>query len=84
MSSVDLRRRHGLVVSFQQTQNVAVRRCLRKEALDDVSGNVGQAEVAAAETVGQALVVQSHQVQNGRVEIVDVDFVFGGVPAEFV
>jgi len=46
----------GLVVSFQQAQtpetDVASRRCLRKEALDNASGNVGQAEVAAAETVG--------------------------------
>ncbi len=50
----------------------------------DIPADIGQAVVAAAVAVGQLFVVDAHQVQDGGVEIVDVDFVFHGVPAEFV
>ena len=46
--------------------------------------HIGQAEVAALEFVGQLLVVDAHAVQDGGVEVVDVDGVFGDVVAEVV
>jgi len=45
---------------------------------------VGQAEVAALEFVGQAFVVDTEQVQDRRLEVVDVDGVFGRVVGEVV
>ena len=51
---------------------------------DHVAVNVGQAVVAAAVAVGQLLVVEAHQVQDRRVQVVDVDLVLDGVPAELV
>ena len=51
---------------------------------DDVSTDVGQAEIAAGVAIGQLLVVQAQQVQDRRVQIVDVDLVFDGVIAVFV
>ena len=44
--------------------------------------HVGQPEIAALEAVGQLRVVEAEQVQDGGVEIVDVDSVGGGVDAE--
>ena len=41
-------------------------------------------EVAAAVAVGQAFVVQPEEVQNGRVQIVDVHFVFRSVVAVII
>ncbi len=46
--------------------------------------NVGQAKIAALETIGQLLVVETEQVEDGRVEVVDVDFVFGRIEAEVI
>ena len=37
--------------------------------------HVGQAEIAALEAVGQLGVVEAEQVQDGGVEVVDVDSV---------
>jgi len=49
--------------------------------VNDFTVDVCQAEVAAAVAVGQAFVVQPEEVQNGRVQIVDVHFVLRGVVA---
>ena len=46
--------------------------------------HVGEAEVAALEAVGELGVVEAEQVQDGGVEVVDVDLVLDGVEAEFV
>ena len=46
--------------------------------------DVGQAEVAAAVAVRQLLVVEAHQVQDRRVQVVDVDAVLDRVEAELV
>src|SRR6187401_3188153 len=56
----------------------------RDDVLHDAAAHVGEAEVAAAVAVGQALVVDAHEVQNRRVQVVDVDLVLDGVPAEVV
>ena len=57
---------------------------LRQEVVDNFSGDVGQAEVAALPAVGQAEVVDAQQVQHGGVQIVDVDHIFHRVVAQFV
>ena len=46
--------------------------------------DVGEAEVAAAVAVGEAGVVEAHLVQDGGVQVVDVDAVFDGDEAEVV
>src|SRR6186997_1821034 len=46
---------------------------LGKHFLDYVTGNVCQPEVAALEAVGELEMVETEEMQNGGVEIVDVD-----------
>ena len=46
--------------------------------------DVGQAEVPAAVAVDQLFVVQAEEVQDGGVEIVDVDSVFDGLETKIV
>ena len=46
--------------------------------------HVGQTEMAALEFVGQAFVVDAQQVHDRRLEVVDVDGVFGRVVGEVV
>ena len=43
--------------------------------LDHLAVDVGQPEVAAGVPVGESLVVQPQQVQDGRVQVVDVHLV---------
>ena len=52
--------------------------------MGDFTVHISQAEVASAVPKGQFFVVDSHQVQQRRVEIVDVHFLLGSVPAEVV
>ena len=59
-------------------------RASRQQVADHVAGDVGEAEVAAAEAIGQPLVVDAEQVQDGGVQVVDVDRVRGDVVAEVV
>ena len=46
--------------------------------------HVGEAEVAAGVVVGETFVVEAEEVEDGSLEIVDVDFVFGDVEAELI
>ena len=50
----------------------------------DFSVDVRQAEVATAVSIGELLVVEPHQVQNGGMEIVYMHGVLGGGTAELV
>lgn len=54
------------------------------QLFNDISMNVGEAEVAASVTEGEPLVIEAKQVEERGVEIVNVDFVFDGLKAEFV
>ena len=56
----------------------------RQDLLDHLPVHVGQAEVAAGVAVRQLLVVEAQQVQDRRVQIVDVDLVLDGGEAELV
>ncbi len=57
---------------------------LCENRLEEIPGDVGQAEVAAVEAVGQLRVVEAHQVQDRGVDVVDVDSVLDGLVAELV
>ena len=46
--------------------------------------HIRQAKFAALEAVGEPLVVDTEQVHDGGLEVVDVDRVFGNVVAEVV
>ena len=48
------------------------------------AGDVGQAEVATGVAIGQPGMVEAEQVQDGGVEVVDVDGAFDGAVAELV
>ena len=46
--------------------------------------DIGEPVIAAAVTVGQLLVIESHLIENGRVQVVDVDTVLDGRAAEHI
>ena len=46
--------------------------------------DIGQPEVASAIAVGEFFVIDTHEVQQRGVKIVDVHPFFGGVPAELI
>jgi len=55
-----------------------------EEGGDDVAVDVGEAEGAALVGEGEALVVEAEEVEEGGVEVVDVDAVFGDLEADLV
>src|ERR1051325_10060402 len=55
-----------------------------QQLVDDLPLDVGQPKIAALKPEREFFVIEAEQVQDGRVEIVDVDAVFDGVEAEFV
>ena len=64
-----------------------LRRLLRpsgQDGLDDVAGDVGEAETAPVVGIGELLVIKAEEVEDGGVEVMDIDLVHGGFVAEFV
>src|SRR5262249_27812397 len=57
---------------------------LRKDLLDDVAEHVGESEIAARVAIGQLLVIDSEQMQDRRVQVVDVDLPLDGTVAVLV
>src|SRR4051794_24700708 len=55
-----------------------------EEVFDHLAVNVGEAEVTALKAVGELLVVEAQQMEDGGLQIVDVDFVAGDGKAELV
>src|ERR1043166_5052057 len=55
-----------------------------EHVLHDAAGDVGQAEAATQMTVRQALVVEAHEVEDRRVEVMDVDGVLDRVESVVV
>src|SRR5438445_7389270 len=51
----------------------------RQNLVHHAAAHIGESEVAAGVAVRQLLVVQAEEVQQGRVQVVDVDLVLGGV-----
>jgi len=54
------------------------------DVIDDVAVDIGQAKVPPGVTVGQTFVVQPQQVQDRRVEVVNVYGIFFDVIADVV
>ena len=54
------------------------------DRFDDFAVNIGEPEVAAGVAVSEFSVIEAELIQDGRVEVVDVDFVFDGLEAEVV
>ena len=57
---------------------------LREELFDNLAVNIGEPEVTPLKSVGEFGVIEAEKVHDGRVQIMNVDFVLGGVEAEFV
>src|SRR5689334_23179306 len=55
-----------------------------EQLLHDVAVNVGEPELAPLELVGELGVVQSHQMKNGGVKIVDLHWIFNDVVTKIV
>ena len=56
----------------------------RQDILHDMSVDIGEAKIPAGVSVGQIFVIQSHEVKNGGVEIMDMDLIFHGREAKLV
>lgn len=57
---------------------------LRQQRFHDMAVDVCEAEVAALEAVGELGVIESKEVHDGGVEVVDVDAVFDNVEPKFI
>ncbi len=57
-------------------------RQLGEESLHHLVFDIGQAEVAVGVALGQRFVVEAEKMQDGDVEVVDVDFSLGDAQAE--
>src|SRR5437762_10124401 len=55
-----------------------------QEVFDEFAFNVGEAEIAALEAIGQFGVIESEEMQECGVKVVNVDLVFDDVESEFV
>lgn len=60
-------------------------RCLREDVFDGVVFfDAGETEVEAVDAVGEVFVVEAEGVEDGGLDVVDVDGIFDGVEAEFI
>ena len=57
---------------------------LSQNFFHDLSVDVGETEVSSLEAVGELFVVEAEEVEEGGVEVVDVDFAVDHSEAEFV
>src|SRR5436190_1017483 len=57
---------------------------LRQHLADDLAVHVRQAEVAAAEAVREAQMIQAHKVQQRRMQIVNRDAILDGAMSDLV
>src|SRR6187402_1376919 len=57
---------------------------LRQYLFDHMPRDIGEAKVAALEAVRQAFVVESQEVQNRSLQVVDVDGIFHAVIAQLI
>src|SRR5438270_12515903 len=52
---------------------------LSNDAFDNFAMHVREAEISALEAVRQLQMIQPEQMQNGRIQIVNMHFVLGGI-----
>tara|TARA_B100000519_G_C13837003_1_gene247707 strand:+ start:47 stop:451 length:405 start_codon:yes stop_codon:yes gene_type:complete len=50
---------------------------LRDQVFDNLSVNIGEAKIPALEAIGQSLVIETEQMHDGRLEIMNMYFIFG-------
>src|SRR5262245_13404798 len=67
-----------------KSTSLIYRHRLGDQLLDHVAVDVREAEVAARVAVGELLVVEAHQLEDRRLEIVDVDALLHRLEAELV
>ena len=77
MGKARILRKWGSVVFLQQ-------RGSGDDGLNDVPGNIGEPEVTAGVAVGELFVVESKEVQDGGVKVVNMHTVVNGTKTEFV
>src|SRR3954470_2231920 len=58
--------------------------CSSQQSRHDLAVDIGQPEVTALETVGKFGVIEAEAMENGRLEIVDGDFILRDVVPEFI
>lgn len=56
----------------------------RQDVLNNVSVDIGETKIPTGIAVGQVFVIEAHEMKDGGVEIVDVDFVLHGSETKFV
>ncbi len=56
----------------------------RKNPVDDRSFNIRQPEISSAVSISQPFMIKPQQMQNGRVEIMDMNFVLCRIKAELI
>src|SRR6185312_7819947 len=71
-------------ITWTRVPAIFIETRLREKLFDNVSGDVGQTEIAALETVRELGVIETEAIENRRVEVMDVDLVLDDVEAEVV
>ena len=66
------------------TLNTEVPKKSRKDFVDHTTTEIGEAIITAVVAVSELFVIETEEVEQCGVEVVDVDFVFHGFVAEFV
>ena len=56
----------------------------RDDVFDDMAGDIGQAIVTAVVAVGELFVIEPEHVEDGGVEVVDVDLILSDADAAVV
>ena len=64
----------------EQTQRLR----LRQDLADNFTFHISKTEIPALEAVGKFLVIEAQQVKDRRLQVVDVDRIFGDAEAEIV
>ena len=52
--------------------------------MDNPAVDIRETKIAAAVSVGEAFMVETHQMQYGGMKVVDMNLVFDGEEAEFI
>lgn len=67
----------ALIRATASDRNVAppwlILRCLRQQILHDMPMHVGEAEIATLKMIGELFVIESQQLQNRCLQIIDMD-----------
>ena len=57
---------------------------LGQDLVDDFTVDIGQPVITSLESIRQFCVIKTEQVHDCRLQVVDVDFVFGDREAQFI